>query len=130
MEAVVLAAPAIADILIAAGLTVVIVSASELVVQGVKVSIENARVLAEEAKRKRDNCNCKGLCHIDLRNPIGPSGLFQRHCIKCSNRKEAEERAANHMGHHPPISHAGHFHPTDGKGRKIPSYHYCYPPFH
>ena len=83
-----------------------------------------------KAKRKRDNCNCKGLCHIDLRNPIGPSGLFQRHCIKCSNRKEAEERAANHMGHHPPISHAGHFHPTDGKGRKIPSYHYCYPPFH
>ena len=127
--AIALAAPAIADILVAAGVTAVVISASKLVVDGVQISIEKARELAEEARRKRDNCNCKGLCHVDLRNTLGPGGAFKRHCIKCRSRKEAEERAANHMGYHTPIHHTGHFHPADGKGRKIPGYHYCYPPY-
>ena len=127
--AIALAAPAIADILVAAGVTAVVISASKLIVDGVQISIEKARELAEEARRKRDNCNCKGLCHVDLRNTLGPGGAFKRHCIKCSSRKEAEERAANHMGYHTPIHHTGHFHPADGKGRKIPGYHYCYPPY-
>ena len=129
MAAVVIAAPVIADALVALGVTAVVASASVIVVEGVKMSVEKAKELVDEAKKKRDNCNCKGLCHIDLRNGLGPSGLFKRHCIKCSSRKEAEERAANHMGYHTPLAHSGHFHPTDGKGRKIPSYHYCYPPF-
>ena len=109
------------------GITALAVTSTVLIVNGVKMSIEKAKELLEELKKKR--CNCKGLCHIDLRNKEGPSGFFKKHCIKCSNRKKAYEAAANHMGYHTPIEHSGHFHPTDGNGRKIPSYHYCYPPF-
>ena len=52
--AVVLAAPVVADILIAAGVGAVVLSASKLLVDGVEMTIEKARELAEEARRKRE----------------------------------------------------------------------------
>ena len=63
---------------------------------------------------------------------LGPSGKPMRHFIKHSTRKRAKD-AARDAGKGPPMHHPSprrgdsHYHPVEGKGRKIPGPHHEYP---
>ena len=57
-------------------------------------------------------------------NKKGGSGDWRIHNNTAPNRKEAKDRAQKAGHGHPPIDHGDHFHPTDGKGNKIPGSHY------
>ncbi len=59
-------------------------------------------------------------------NKIGPSGKPQINTVQKSSRKAAKDAARNAgkgspVLHNNPVKGNSHFHPTDGKGKKIPN---------
>jgi len=86
----------------------------------------SSKVSNETASAERERSVKKGIPEKEL----GPSGKPKIHNVEHPTRKEAKDAARNE-GKGQPIEHGGsdksHFHPTDAKGKKIPSVHHNFP---